>query len=156
MDSVSAVPSVAGISALFKTLSAESPQFAAILATPKLKSALNSASPSDIVELSAQALQLQQVGLLFGNTDSTQATGANADSNSLLSLLSPNSSDGADLIAQALQKSADGGAAAALTSTSPASSRPDLASILSNSQSSQIATLFSIPPSTGSTLSAFG
>jgi hypothetical protein len=156
MDSVSAVPSVAGISALFKTLSAESPQFAAILATPKLKSALNSASPSDIVELSAQALQLQQVGVLFGDSDSTQATGANSGSNSLLSLLSPNSSDGADLIAQALQNSADGGAAAALTSTSPASSQPDLAGILSNSQSSQIASLFSIPSSTASTFSAFG
>jgi predicted transcriptional regulator len=63
------------LSDLLQTLSASSPQLSSMLSSSGVKSALATASPRDLVELSDQALQLQQVGLLFGSTDSTRSTG---------------------------------------------------------------------------------
>jgi len=73
MGSISSTNS--NLSNLLQTLQAESPQLSSILSTPNMQSALENASPGDLVQLSDQALQLQQVGLLFGNPDGTQSTG---------------------------------------------------------------------------------
>ena len=63
-----------------------------MLATPQMQSALEKASPGDLVQLSDQAMQLQEVGLMFGSTAGTQSNGGNPLSDSLFSALSPNSS----------------------------------------------------------------
>src|SRR5579864_1255638 len=103
MSSVSSASSA--LSNLLQTLSAESPQLSSFLSTPKMQSVLEKASPGDLVQLSDQALQLQQVGLLFGNSDSTQSTG-----DSLFSMLSPGSSNAEpDPIIQALESSLGAG-----------------------------------------------
>jgi hypothetical protein len=134
MSSVSSTSS--GLSNLLQTLSAESPQLSSLLSTPKMQSALEKASPGDLVQLSDQALQLQQVGLLFGSSNSTQST-----SDSLFSMLSPGSSNAEpDPIIQALESSLGAGGSssagtpiggqAASTSASPS----QIASATSNLQ----------------------
>jgi len=45
------------------------------LSSSQLQSVLQDASPSDVVQLSDQALELQNVDLLFGNPDTSQSTG---------------------------------------------------------------------------------
>jgi hypothetical protein len=44
------------------------------LSSPSVQTALQSSSPSDLVQLSQQALQLQQAGSLFGSSDATQTS----------------------------------------------------------------------------------
>ena len=71
---------------LLQTLSKELPQMTSVLSSPKVKTALENASPHDIVELSEAALKLQHVGSLFGGLSPTadslfQALEANAASN---------------------------------------------------------------------------
>jgi len=77
MASISSVSP--GIADLFKTLpsTAGSP-----LSSPGLQSVLENASPHDIVQISRQALQLQEAGNLFGTT--TSAPTAATDPASLL------------------------------------------------------------------------
>jgi len=96
------------LSNLLQNLGTESPQLFSILSTPSVHSALSKASPGDIAELSDQALQLQQVGVLFGNLEGTQSTGLTPASDSLFSVL-PYTSSAAEsqLIDQALQDSAE-------------------------------------------------
>ena len=76
MGSVSSASSI--LSNVLQNLSAESPQLSTILSTSKVQSALAKASPGDIAELSNEALQLQQVGVLFGNAGGTQSAGLSA------------------------------------------------------------------------------
>jgi hypothetical protein len=118
MGSVSSTNS--GLSNLLQTLSTESPELSSILSTPSVQSALENASPGDLVELSDQALRLQQVGLLFGGSDGTQSTGLTSASDSLFSVLSSGGSDTeSSPIVQALENStASTGTAASIASNS--------------------------------------
>jgi hypothetical protein len=104
MGSVNSTSSI--LSNVLQSLATESPQLSSILSTPKVQSALENASPGDLVELSDQALQLQQTGVLFGNLDGTQSTGLNSTSDPLFSVLSSGGSDSESaLIAQAMENS---------------------------------------------------
>lgn len=104
MGPVSATNS--NLSKLLQTLSGESPELSSLLSSPSMQSALEKASPGDLVQLSDQAMQLQQVGLLFGNTDSTQAGGFSQTPDSLFSILGPaNSNASPDPLMQALESS---------------------------------------------------
>ena len=53
-----------GLTDLFQTLSSADPS---LLSTPGVTTALENASPSDIVQLSDAAVQLQSVDAMFGN-----------------------------------------------------------------------------------------
>ncbi|HEX4138577.1 MAG TPA: hypothetical protein VHY84_28460 [Bryobacteraceae bacterium] len=90
------------------------------LFTPAVQSALQNASPTDLVQLSAQALQLQAVGGLFANTDSssTEATPESllfqALSSSLTQSTNAGSSGSGTTAASSSESSADATAALAL------------------------------------------
>jgi hypothetical protein len=57
-----------------------SPALSSLLSSTKVQSALQNASPADLVQLSDQALQLQAVDSLFGNPDASQTDGIFGDS----------------------------------------------------------------------------
>src|ERR1700690_2090956 len=62
-----------GVSDLLQTLSSAEPaSVSSVLSSPAVQSALENASPGDIVHLSAQAVQLQEADALFGSPDSSQ------------------------------------------------------------------------------------
>src|SRR5260370_25648399 len=104
MGSISSTSS--NLSNLLQALGAESPALASLLSTSKMQSALEKASPGDLVQLSDQAMKLQQVGLLFGSTDGTQSNAFNPAPASLFSILGPaNSSPSPDPLIQALESS---------------------------------------------------
>jgi hypothetical protein len=128
------------LSTLLQNLSVESPQLSSMLSTPEKQSALQKASPGDLAQLSDQALQLQQVGLLFGNSGSTASTGA-SDSNSLFSVLSPGSSAaGPEQILEALDSSL--GVAAPNGATPNSTSSNQVASSVSGFQAQELNALF--------------
>jgi len=69
----------AGIADLLKTFSgtgasASSSALSSALASTQVQTDLQSAAPGDIVQLSEQAVQLQQVAGLFGSPDQTAST----------------------------------------------------------------------------------
>ena len=102
MGSLGSASSV--LSSMLQNLVTESPQLSSILSTPNVQSALASASPGDLVELSDQALQLQQTSVLFGTADGTQSIGLTSTSDSLYSVLSSGGSGSeSDPIVQALE-----------------------------------------------------
>ena len=71
MGSISSVNP--GVSDLLQTLSsAELASGSTVLSSPAVQSALQNASPGDIVQLSARAIQLQEADGLFGSAQSTQ------------------------------------------------------------------------------------
>jgi hypothetical protein len=85
MTSVSANPS--GVADLLQTFSgtgasANSSALASTLSSTTTQTALQNASPGDIVQLSEQAVQLQQAGALFGSSEGSTNT-----ANSTISLL---------------------------------------------------------------------
>jgi hypothetical protein len=88
MGSVSTInPALAN---LLQTLSGIDPQ---ALSNPSVKTALQNASPTDIVELSAAAQQLQSVDSLFGIPDAAgTSTSGLGDISSLASLTSGDAS----------------------------------------------------------------
>jgi hypothetical protein len=97
---------------------------------PKVQSALAVAPPEDLVELSDQALQFQEVGLLFGDANSAQSAASLSDP--LFAGLSPGGpGDASNAVLQALETqltAAVSGAATtskAPTSTAPATSNSD-------------------------------
>src|ERR1700676_318146 len=118
MGSVNSTSS--NLSLLLQTLSADSPQLSSMLATPNMKSALEKATPADLVQLSDQALQLQQVGLMFGSTDGTQSTGLNSFPDSLFSASPGSSPTQPGLMLQALESSLGIAGANGATSSSTA------------------------------------
>jgi hypothetical protein len=62
-----------GLTDLLQTLTQNtSPEMSSVLSMPSVQSALENASPADIVQISTQALELQGIGELFG--DSTAST----------------------------------------------------------------------------------
>ena len=104
MGSISSASS--NLQNLLQTLSAESPQLSSLLSNPKVQSGLEKASPGDLVELSHQALQLQQVDLLFGSSTGTEPVDPNALLDSIFSVPPTGSTNPqSDPIAQALQAS---------------------------------------------------
>jgi pectin methylesterase-like acyl-CoA thioesterase len=148
------------ISNLLQTLSTASPQLSSLLSAPNVQSALAKSSPSDVVQLSQQALELQQTDLLFGSSIGTQSL--TSDPDSLLSSLYSGSADGAsNAILQALESSsanaANGAAsiAAGATSAQPSPSTT-AASGAASSQAQELAALLGSTPSIGSVLSTQG
>src|SRR5208283_4184499 len=94
------------LSSLLQTLSSASPQLSSLLSSSKIQSALAQSSPQDVVQLSEQALELQQTDLLFGSSIGTQSVAFGSGSDSLLSSLYSGSADGAsNAILQALESS---------------------------------------------------
>jgi hypothetical protein len=76
-----------GVADLLQTFSgtgasASSSALSSALASTQVQTALQKASPGDIVQLSEQAVQLQQVAGLFGSSERTEAA-----ANNTLSLL---------------------------------------------------------------------
>ena len=63
-----------------------------LASSPTAVAALEKASPSDIVQLSAEASQLQGLDVLFGQNTATTATANQSAADSILSALYPNSS----------------------------------------------------------------
>ncbi|HTS77460.1 MAG TPA: hypothetical protein VMG40_14710 [Bryobacteraceae bacterium] len=83
MSSVGSTSSV--LSSLLQTLSTDSPVLSSALSSPNVQSALEKASPADIVQLSDAAVQLQEANLLFGSAD--QSGSAETASDSILQTL---------------------------------------------------------------------
>jgi hypothetical protein len=76
-----------GLSDLLQTLSAvNSPVLTPVLSSPNALAALEKASPSDIVILSSQALELQQVSEMFGDSDTIANDSADPMANLFASL----------------------------------------------------------------------
>jgi hypothetical protein len=73
---MSAIGSVnPGVADLFNWLSSTgSTPVTSALSSPSVQTALEGAPPADLVQLSQQALQLQQAGSLFGISDSEQTS----------------------------------------------------------------------------------
>jgi hypothetical protein len=73
---MSAISSVnPGVADLFNWLSGTgSTPVTSALYSPSVQTALEGASPGDLVQLSQQALELQQVGGLFGSSDSAETS----------------------------------------------------------------------------------
>ena len=137
------VNSSSNLSNLLQTLQAESPQLSSFLAAPNVQAALEKASPGDLVQLSDQALQLQQVGLLFGSPDGTPSSPSPADSLSSV-LLSSNSATQPDPILQALELSVGaGGTNGAASSSAPAS---QIANNANSLQAQEMDALFGVTP----------
>lgn len=77
MGSVSSANS--GLTDLLQTLTQNaSPEMSNVLSMPSVQSALENAPSADIVQLSTQALQLQAIGELFGDSTAS-ATGTASD-----------------------------------------------------------------------------
>src|SRR5208283_3111602 len=122
-----------------------------LASSPTAVAALEKASPSDIVQLSADASQLQGLDVLFGQTNTgTTATANQSAADSILSALYPNSASTnstntpLESLYQALQN-----ASTPATSTSGSSSTAStpllaqaLASYQSNLQADEIQSMF--------------
>lgn len=78
MGFVSSTSSV--LTNLIQTLDAESPTLSSVFSSPNVQSALQKASPTDIVQLSDDAVQFQEASLLFGDTTETPTSESNSDS----------------------------------------------------------------------------
>lgn len=59
-----------GVAAVYQLVSAAPAPVSAALASPAVQDALQNAAPQDIVDLSLEALQLQEAGNLFGGDTS--------------------------------------------------------------------------------------
>jgi hypothetical protein len=105
MSSVNSASS--GVAALLQTFYSSNSALPSALSSSTVQSALQQASPGDLVQLSAQALQLQQVTGLFGGAAGSDASGAAADSVTAL--------------IQALETQAQGNSAGAGSGAAPAS-----------------------------------
>ena len=143
MSSVGAV-SNPGLNYLTQLLtSTGSPLLSSGLSSSQVQSVLQNASPEDIVQLSTQALQLQNIDNLFGvqdSTDSTQglfSTPSSTSSSSLLDnlLASLTSGSGTGASQSASSSTSGASATAAGTSQSGSTSTESLASQMAGYQS---------------------
>jgi hypothetical protein len=122
-----------------------SPQLAATLSSPAVQTAVENAPTGDLVDLSGQALKLQETGLLFGAANT-------AETATLASILYPLASLLAKANAAALT------AAPGATNPSPAatSSTASLANQLqSDLQAQEVQSLFGITPTVSPPSSLF-
>ena len=141
-----------GLSSVLQTLSATSPQLSSILSSSTVQSALKNASPQDIVKLSQQALELQQVSSLFGSSIGTQSVGLASNPDSLFPALSSGTAGAASAaILQALESPPTGAASSA---TQP-SVTDQLAAAFSSMQAQELGSLYG-SASTGSVLNTQG
>ena len=86
MSSVS--PTSTGISDLMQIFSAAAtPAVSSLLSSSKVQSALAKAPPADIVQLSDQAMQLQEVDGLFGGSTASTSEGSGLAMQNLLTSL---------------------------------------------------------------------
>ena len=93
-----------GITNLLQTLSqVNSP----VLSSPSAVSALEKASPSDLVQLSTAAVQLENVDVLFGMPDASSSDPNAALNDLLATLAAPQTSTSADSNAPAAASPAD-------------------------------------------------
>jgi hypothetical protein len=139
------------LSNLLQSLGAESPALASLLSTTKMQSALEQASPGDLVQLSDQAMRLQQVGLLFGSTDGTQSNAFNPAPDSLFSILGPaNSNPSPDPVMQALESSLG------LAGANPSSTTNPITSPTSSLQAQELESLFGSPQAIDPFLNTLG
>jgi hypothetical protein len=147
-----------GLSNLLQTLSATSPQLSSILSSSTVQSSLKNASPQDIVKLSEQALELQQVSSLFGSSIGTQSVGLASNSDSLFPSLSSGTAGAASAaILQALESPTTGSASSATASTSTQPSVTDqLAAAFSSMQAQELGSLYGSASATGSLLNTQG
>jgi hypothetical protein len=151
-----------GLSNLLQTLSATSPQLSSILSSSTVQSSLKNASPQDIVKLSEQALELQQVSSLFGSSIGTQSVGLASNSDSLFPSLSSGTAGAASAaILQALESpttgATTGAASSATASTSTQPSVTDqLAAAFSSMQAQELGSLYGSASATGSLLNTQG
>jgi hypothetical protein len=125
---------------------AGSPQLAATLSTPAVQAALQNAPTSDLVNLSSQALKLQETGQLFGSEGTTETA-------TLASILYPLAS----LLAKA-NSTAGTAAGSGTSSSNPASalSSTSLANQLqSDLQAEEMQSLFGIAPTASPPSSLF-
>ncbi len=119
------------VSNLLQTLSADSPTLSTALSSPNVQSALQNASPTDVVQLSDDAVKFQEATVLFGDGSSTST---------------PSAQTASDTILQSLESSLQTQASAATptsTALSTPTSTPDLAS------------LFDTPATAGSSLNTY-
>jgi hypothetical protein len=128
---------------------AASPQLAATLSSPSVETALQHAPTSDLVDLSGQALKLQETNLLFGGASP-------ADTATLASMLYPLSSLLASADANA-RKAAESGTIAPSppASSSPPSLATQLAEYQGGSLAEEMQTLFGIAPTASPPSSLF-
>jgi hypothetical protein len=92
---------------LLQNLATTSPQLSSILSAPNVQSALQNESPADLVQLSDQAVQLQQMSTLFGNPDDSQSQSwLTSPSDTIFPSLSSEGPDAAsNLLFQTLEES---------------------------------------------------
>jgi hypothetical protein len=138
--------SSSSLSNLLQTLTTESPELSSILSQPNVQAQLAKDTPGDLVQLSDQALQLQQVSLLFGGTSSSQAA-----SDSLFSEISSGSPDAA---ANSILQTLGSSLASQASGAAPASTSP--AETAASTQAQQLESLFGITPSVDPTLNTLG
>jgi hypothetical protein len=69
-----------GLSDLLQTLTSENSPLLSTLSSPSVQKALEAAPASDIVEISAEARQLQSVDALFGISNTPSSSGTSSDS----------------------------------------------------------------------------
>jgi hypothetical protein len=144
-------PNSAGLTSLLQTLSAASPVLSTALAAPNVQSALAGASSQDIVELSEDAVQLQQVGVLFGNTGGAPSTGFNAPSSSLFSSLEPGVNNAASYsLLQALDESFTEAPGAPTSGTAASTASGTAASTGTNAPLQGLEALFGSTPTVNS------
>jgi hypothetical protein len=125
-----------GLSDLLQTLTNENSPLLSTLSSPSIQSALENAPPSDIVEISDQAQQLQSMDALFGISSSSENS-----STSLFSALATEESSG--------------GSSAASSLNTGSSLADQLAAYQGNMQTQEAQTLLGINPSTNTPSSLF-
>ena len=113
--------------------SAGSPQLAATLSTPAVQTALQNATTSDLVDLSSEAVQLQEANLLFGDSIGAAGTSATATIPAAL-----------DPLTSLLSSLVSTGSSSSGTSSSTASLSNQLAGYQSDLQSGEIQSLFGV------------
>jgi hypothetical protein len=104
------------ISNVLQSLSSDSPTLSSVFSSPNVQSALQSASPTDVVQLSDDAVKFQEASVLFGNDGST---------------MTPTAQSASDTILQAMESAiqTQAGAATSASTASPTTSTPNLASL---------------------------
>jgi hypothetical protein len=101
------------VSNLLQSLSADSPALSTAFSSSNVQSALQNASPTDIVQLSDDAVKFQEASVLFGNPAGSST---------------PTAESASDTILQSMESALQTKASAA-NPTSTASAAPDLASL---------------------------
>ncbi len=132
-------PTNPGLADLLQNLTSFSPALSSQLSSPAMQSALENAPAGDIVQLSNEAMQLSEVGTLFG--DSSQTASSTIDPASILSALYPSLTSTPTTVPSLTPASSD-------ASDSSTTLAGEMAGYQSALQSQQVETLFGTPPTT--------